>query len=362
MRAEEDRFGKVSVPLSEELFSTMFEQSPLLMTLEDFKTGKFIKVNRTFELVTGYSSCEVVGKNVVINDLLPENNGQTLVTMFLNKGKLQNEEMCFRTKSGEVRTGIFSTDLIRVDSCEFLLTVIMDITELKHYRRECGRLDRLGLIGQMAATVSHEVRNPLTVVRGFLQMFSNKPKYLEENEYFQLMISELDRANSIITNFLSMSSIKDTRTKNVNLNKIIDFIYPLINADALKGEKEMVLNLNPVPDLHLNIEEIKQLVLNLVRNGLEAMSAGGCLTISTFISDGAVVLSVMDEGCGLPQTVYEHLGTPFLTTKENGTGLGLSVCYGIVSRHKGEIDVKTGSNGTIFNIKFPLIKKLLSVN
>jgi signal transduction histidine kinase len=214
----------------------------------------------------------------------------------------------------------------------------------------------------MAATVSHEVRNPLTVVRGFLQMFSNKPKYLEENEYFQLMISELDRANSIITNFLSMSSIKDTRTKNVNLNKIIDFIYPLINADALKGEKEMVLNLNPVPDLHLNIEEIKQLVLNLVRNGLEAMSAGGCLTISTFISDGAVVLSVMDEGCGLPQTVYEHLGTPFLTTKENGTGLGLSVCYGIVSRHKGEIDVKTGSNGTIFNIKFPLIKKLLSVN
>lgn len=362
MRTEETRFGEVSVPLSQELFSTMFEQSPLLMTLEDFKTGKLIKVNRTFELMTGYSSSEVIGKTAIENNLLPEDNSRTLVTMFLHKGKLKNEEMCFRTKSGEVRTGIFSTDFIRVNNSEFLLTAAMDITELKQYRKEFGRLDRLDLIGQMAAAVSHEVRNPLTVVKGFLQMFSNKPKYLEENEYFQLMISELDRANSIITSFLSMSSIKDTKTENVDLNKIIDFIYPLINAEALKGEKEIVLDLKPVPDLQLNKEEIKQLLLNLVRNGLEAMAAGGSMTISTFVQDNEVILSVTDEGCGLPQMVYEHLGTPFLTTKENGTGLGLSVCYEIVSRHKGKIDVTSGSSGTIFDIKFPLFNKLLPVN
>jgi PAS domain S-box-containing protein len=361
MRAEETRFGEVSVPLSQELFSTMFDQSPLLMTLEDFKTGKLIKVNRTFELMTGYSSSEVIGKTAIENILLPENNGRTLATMFLHKGKLKNEEMCFRTKSGEVRTGIFSTDFIRVNNSEYLLAAAMDITELKQYKKEFGRLDRLDLIGQMAAAVSHEVRNPLTVVKGFLQMFSNKPKFLEENEYFQLMISELDRANSIITSFLSMSSIKDTRTE-VNLNEIINFIYPLINAEALKGEKKVVLNLNRVPDLQLNNEEIKQLLLNLVRNGLEAMMAGGSLTISTFVQDNELILSVIDEGCGLPQIVYENLGMPFLTTKENGTGLGLSVCYEIVSRHKGKIDVKTGSNGTIFNIKFPLIKKMLPVN
>ncbi|MDD2234299.1 MAG: ATP-binding protein [Desulfitobacteriaceae bacterium] len=362
MRAEETGFGEVSVPLSQELFSTMFEKSPLLMILEDFKTGKLIKVNRTFELLTGYTSSEIIGKTAIENNLLPENNARRLATMFLHKGKLKNEEMCFRTKSGEVRTGIFSTDFIKVNNAEYLLAVIMDITELKHYRKEFGRLDRLDLLGQMAAAVSHEVRNPLTVVKGFLQMFSNKPKYLEEIEYFQLMISELDRANSIITSFLSMSSIKDTNTENVSLNEIVDFIYPLIKAEALKGEKEVVLNLNPVPVLQLNIEEIKQLLLNLVRNGLEAMTAGGSLTISTFVQNNEVILTVIDEGCGLPQMVYEHLGKPFLTTKENGTGLGLSVCYQIVSRHKGKIDVKTGSNGTTFNIKFPLINKLLSVN
>jgi PAS domain S-box-containing protein len=275
--------------VSEELFSTLFDLSPLSMTLEDIKTGKFIKVNKTFEVSSGYSSNEVIGKNSVELNLLPENNGQTLVDTFLDKGEINNQEITIKTKSGQMRTGLFSTKIIKVDKTEFLLAITMDITELKQYRKEVGRLDRLDLIGQMAAAISHEIRNPLTVVKGFLQMLTTKPKYLEDNEYFQLMISELDRANSIITNFLSVSRTNSSDLGKHNLNKIIKFIYPLINADALRSEKIISLGLNPIPDLLLDKEEIKQLVLNLVRNGLEAMSAGGCLTISTLLKNEEVV-------------------------------------------------------------------------
>lgn len=231
--------------------------------------------------------------------------------------------------------------------------LIDDKLELNQYRKEVTRLDRLETIGQMAAAISHEVRNPLTVVKGFLQMFTTKTKYLEENEYLQLMISELDRANSIITNFLSVSRTKKLKLEKLNLNQIIDYIYPLIYADALKGEKDILLDLNPIPDSFFDKEEIKQLVLNLARNGLEAMAAGGCLTISTVVRDNNVVLSIKDQGCGLSQDVLEHMGTPFLTTKENGTGLGLAVCYGIVSKYGGNIDVETSSKGTTFHVKFP---------
>ncbi len=93
---------------------------------------------------------------------------------------------------------------------------------------------------------------------------------------------------------------------------------------------------------------MRQLILNFVRNGLEAMSPGGRLTIGTFVEDGQVVLFIQDQGAGIPPEVVQKLGTPFLTTKENGTGLGLPICYSIAHRHNAKIDVKTGDSGTYF--------------
>jgi Signal transduction histidine kinase regulating C4-dicarboxylate transport system len=228
-----------------------------------------------------------------------------------------------------------------------------EIYDRKQAEAEMARFDRLKLIGEMAASISHEVRNPMTTVKGFLQLLKHKQE-TGDKEYFDLMIEELDRANSILSEFLSISRTKPTMLELHNINDIVTSTLPLVQADVLNTEHLLTVELNSVPDLQLNLQEIRQLLLNLVRNGLEAMSCGGQLRIKTFSTAGEVALVVSDEGHGIPGNILEKLGQPFNTTKEQGTGLGLAVCYGIVARHNGRIEVETSSLGSTFNVFFAL--------
>jgi signal transduction histidine kinase len=219
---------------------------------------------------------------------------------------------------------------------------------------DVARLDRLRLVGQMAASIGHEVRNPLTTVKGYLQLFSRRPEYSAAKTQFHLMIDELDRANSIISEFLSLAHNKIVEKKLCNLNSIIQALEPLIRSDALISGISVHVHLEDIPDTLLDENEIRQLILNITRNGMEAMSAGGCLTFTTAADVQTVILSIADQGKGIAPNLIAKLGTPFFTTKETGTGLGLAVCYSIAHRHKAEIDVATGPDGTKFIIQFPL--------
>lgn len=233
-----------------------------------------------------------------------------------------------------------------------VLVIIRDITELKHLRQELTRLDQLNLVGEMAASIGHEVRNPMTTVRGFLQLLSNKEECSKFQEYFSLMIDELDRANSIISEFLSLAKNKKVELEKQNLNTIIKTIAPLIESNAIMSNKYLHLELQSVPDLLLDSQEIRQLILNLVHNGLEAMPPHTTINIASFVQDDQIILAIQDKGTGIPPEAIEKLGTPFFTTKETGTGLGLAVCYSIAARHKATITFDTGSQGTTFYIKF----------
>lgn len=233
-------------------------------------------------------------------------------------------------------------------------TIITDITERKRLDKELSRLERLNLIGELAASIAHEIRNPMTTVRGFLDLFKWKNEFLKHKEHFDLMTDELDRANSIITEFLSLAKNKAVSLKYHNLNIIVKALYPLLQADALRTGINFELNLGDIPDLLVDEKEMRQIVFNLTYNGFQAMSSGGTLTITTYVDSEAVVLAVRDEGTGIQPDLLEKLGTPFLTTKESGTGLGLAVCYSIAARHKAIIKVETGIQGTTFLIRFRL--------
>ena len=217
---------------------------------------------------------------------------------------------------------------------------------------EIGRLDRLELIAKMAGSISHEIRNPLTTVRGFLQLLSKKPDTFRYHEYFSLMIEELDRANAIISEYLSLANNTPIEIKPLNINQIIEKLLPLIQADALMTDNYIQIELQKVPDLLLNKREIRQLLLNLVRNGLEAMSPGGCLSINTFSEGEEVILTVQDQGHGIPADILDKVGTLFFSTKDYGTGLGLSICYSIAQRHNASIKINTGNTGTTFLVRF----------
>ncbi|MDD4599545.1 Adaptive-response sensory-kinase SasA [bioreactor metagenome] len=235
---------------------------------------------------------------------------------------------------------------------ESVLAIIRDVTERDKMEKEMARLDQLNLVGEMAASIGHEVRNPMTTVRGFLQMLSQKEDLGHYVDFFALMIEELDRANSIITEYLSLAKDKAIDPKLTNINSVIKMVFPLIQADALQMGKNVIYNFNVVPERMLDGKEIRQCILNLVRNGLEAMGPGGTVTITTYVENDDVVLAVKDQGTGIAPEILDKLGTPFLTTKETGTGLGLPVCYSIAKRHNAKISVETGSCGTTFFVKF----------
>lgn len=227
-----------------------------------------------------------------------------------------------------------------------------DISDRKQFEAEMSRLDRLSLVGQMAAGIGHEIRNPLTAVRGFLQLLSEKDSCLQYREFFSLMIGELDRANTIITEFLTLDKDRAITLKVKNINRIIEAILPIISSDANENRININVNLAEVPDILIDEKEICQLILNLVRNGFEAMAAGGELSVGTYMENNEVILSVQDQGDGIANDILAKLGTPFFTTKDNGTGLGLAVCYSIAARHKAKIKVETGATGTTFFVRF----------
>lgn len=239
---------------------------------------------------------------------------------------------------------------------EGLTVFFRDITELKRQQQELARLERLNLIGQLAAGISHEIRNPLTTIKGFLQLLGSKSKYDQDKEYLDLMLSEIDRANTIITDFLSLAKANLDNIKPQNLNEIINKISPMLRADAYNNNKEVVLDLNSLPDIRLNENEIKQLILNLVRNGLEVTPEAGNVTIWTYQKEDKVVLAVKDQGTGIPLDIQKKIGTPFFTTKESGTGLGLAISIGIAQRHNATFEFETGNDGTTFYITFPTEK------
>lgn len=247
-----------------------------------------------------------------------------------------------------------ATRLLDKENGEAFGAVIMltDITANRLLKNEMSRLDRLNLIGEMAAGIGHEVRNPMTTVRGFLQHFFQKKEFKNHQSSLKLMIEELDRANMIITEFLSLAKNKSVDRDPVNLGNVVKNLLPLIQADAFRMGHELKFRQGVIRSVLADEKEIRQCLLNLVRNGLEAMNERGILIIETKEREGKVILSVTDQGKGIPDSIKDRLGTPFLTTKDNGTGLGLAVCYRIAERHKAILDVKTGPAGTTFSLIF----------
>ncbi|MCC5464256.1 cache domain-containing protein [Pelosinus baikalensis] len=232
--------------------------------------------------------------------------------------------------------------------------ILWNTIRQKEIEKQIARLDRLNIIGEMAAGIAHEVRNPMTTVRGFLQMLAKKEHDSPHASFYSIMIEELDRANGIITEFLSLAKNKAVNLEYANLNQIIEAIVPLIEADARISNKSIVLELSEIPELLIDEKEIRQVILNMVRNGLEAMNEKGEVRIKTYCEENVVVMAIADQGSGIKTEILENIGIPFQTTKESGTGLGLPVCYSIAARHNAKITVETGPKGTEFFIKFKI--------
>lgn len=353
-REREERYKVTDdLMLSEGRFRQIFEASPSLMAIYSLQNPLFIAINDNWRNNTGYT-VEDLNNPAYHWELFKDVNGQEeRIDEREWENPFHNQKVFYQTKEGKQRQGLLSTEIIRINHNNCVLISLNDVTEQMVLEKEMARLDQLNLVGEMAAGIAHEIRNPMTTVHGFLQIGKSDPASLS-TEHMELMIDELDRANKIIKEFLSLAKNKTSDKRQRSLNEIIDIIYPLINAEALLTGKKVNLQLGKCPLLNLDEKEIRQLLLNLALNGLEAMDEEGVLTIKTYCVGDYLVLDISDNGIGMDEETVNRLGTPFFTTKENGTGLGLAVCYRIADRHHARIKVTTSEKGTTFSVYFSL--------
>lgn len=234
-------------------------------------------------------------------------------------------------------------------------TIKREYDQKEKMNLELAKLDRLELISQMAAGVAHEIRNPMTVVMGYIQRMSQQ---VEQNRKIpcNLMLDELKRIDGIISDFLSLARNKPMGLSKQQINTIIAAVYPLIHADAVSKNITIHLSLDTsLAEMEGNKKEITQLILNLCRNSIEAMNDGGELIIVTLNKKNTIELLVEDTGYGISPEKIEKIFDPFFTTKENGTGLGLAVCRGIVKRHGGVMRIESvEGKGTTCIVRFPV--------
>jgi PAS domain S-box-containing protein len=352
--------AEAALRLSEERYRMLFNSiHDILFIAEitpDGLPGLIIDANETACSRLGYSREELLDRTPT--DIVPvELRGDSREKIeLLYAQKHTSLESAYLTSSNATIPVEVDNHLIYLDEHPCMVSIARDISERKRVEKEMARLDRLNLIGAMAAGIGHEIRNPLTTVRGFLQMMSAKDDFAKHRNHFDLMINELDRANSIITEFLSLAKNKAVDLKEGSLNTIVTMLLPLLEAGAILYNKTVKTELAEVPEIALDEKEIRQLVVNLARNGLDAMPPGGTLTIRTSCDDEQVVLSVQDQGKGIAPDIADMVGTPFFTTKEYGVGLGLAVCYSIAARHGATITFDSETGGTTFRVHFPIRK------
>lgn len=245
--------------------------------------------------------------------------------------------------------------------------ILMDFSKKNNsqVRKEAIRLERnqtqtiddsrQDLIDQIAIGVAHEIRNPLTVIKGYLQLMDNKAPFFR-SESRGIIFQELSRIEEFLSVFISLARSKAIKKTPQDLNCILAQLYPAIQAYAAWFDMvtELLLS-DKLSILDVDAEEIKELVIHLVRNAIEAMLPHGRLSIGTMQEYDKVVLYVRDEGSGIPQGLLERIFDPFYTTKTNSTGLGLAIGRSIVDRHQGRIEIDTQVGvGTTVRILLPV--------
>lgn len=249
-----------------------------------------------------------------------------------------------------------------------VVLALRDQTRIRDLEERLSRSDRLAALGTVAAGVAHEIRNPLAGLRGAAQLLEGERDFpLAFKEYTSVIIKEVDRLAAIVETLLSFASPRAPVLRPYNLHQILDSVLFLEQAPLRDRGVSVQRVYDPqLPEILADPAEIRQLFLNLIRNGVEAMPGGGELTLRTRYERSSqrcgglsvAVAEIIDQGVGFDPEIERHLFTPFFTTKEGGTGLGLAICLRIVEDHGGAMEAASQpGKGSSFRVMLPLAKQ-----
>lgn len=239
-----------------------------------------------------------------------------------------------------------------------LVVIGRDVTTLRQAEERLRRTEKLSVVGELSASVAHEIRNPLTSLKGFvqiLQMEDDKHQF-----YYQIMLDELNRINHIVGELLLLAKPQHLKFTKSDLQKILNDVISLLNTEASLYNVQIDFSF-PHKEIWMECEpnQLKQLFINIIKNAIEASNNGGFIRIIADHSDqDRISIKIKDNGCGISKERLSKIGEPFYSSKEKGTGLGLTVSFKIVESHNGTIRFDSEINeGTTVNIELPIIQK-----
>lgn len=212
-----------------------------------------------------------------------------------------------------------------------------DITVRKQNEEAIAQAEKLSVIGQMAAGIAHEIRNPLTSLKGFVQLLKRESN--TNQHYFEVMLTELDRINFIVSELLVLAKPNTVDFSRQNLHEIIQHVMTLLDTQAILNNVQILADFDhDISTIFCAHNHLKQVFMNLIKNSIEAMPSGGKILIKTEkLGENQILIRFEDNGRGIPKDFIPKLGEPFFTTKERGSGLGLMVSQKIIKDHRGEI-------------------------
>ena len=270
-----------------------------------------------------------------------------------------DREIAYRQKSGKIVPLALSVTPIldENDKCRGAVIILRDLTEIKLLEEKVRRSEKLAAIGKLAAGVAHEIRNPLSSIRGFAQYLRNtlkdKPR---EKEYAETIVSEVDRINRVVTDLLTFARPMEAQLAPADVTELVESTVRLVQADARSRDVGIQMNLSDLSIIPLDTHQIKQALLNLLLNSLQAVDSGGSIEVGAELDPSVSRLKIWveDDGPGIAPDQKEKIFDPFFTTREKGTGLGLAIVHKIVENHNGEINLQSPPAGKVRGCRFTI--------
>jgi two-component system sensor histidine kinase HydH len=318
--------------------------------------GKIISYNMLALELLGMQEYEV--KDMGFNDLIDFRGAGIFETMGHCMSVL-DREINYHKKSGETVPLALSITPIMSEggSCQGAVIILRDLREIKQLEEKVRRSEKLAAIGELAAGVAHEIRNPLSSIKGFAQYLrhalKDKPR---EKEYAETMVSEVDRINTVVTDLLTFARPLEAQLVPTDLTELVEHTVRLVQADAQTRNINVQMNISDLSKIPLDANQMTQAILNLLLNALQAVKNGGHIEVGAELdpSDSFLKIWVEDDGSGISADQKGKIFDPFFTTRDKGTGLGLAIVHKIVENHAGEINLKSPPTGKTRGCRFTI--------
>lgn len=326
---------------------------------------RFIIFNQRFEEVTGFTKDEALGKTA-FELYVPEESRELVIEKVkevLDGSPAQHTEIPIVSKNGDPLIVTWSGARVNLPSGEKGIAIVgQDVTEHRRMQEELAQSKKLASIGELVSGVAHELNNPLTVVMGYSQMLSaDRDISARHADMAQKVFDGALRSKKIVENLLAFARNKKLEKHEINLNELIEEMLKLREHSFAVNNIKIVRNYDPaIPTTCGDGHQLQQVFLNLINNAFDSMygaNRGGTLSVKTYQNNGSVVMEIVDNGPGVPESIQEKIFDPFFTTKEvgKGTGLGMSLSYGIMREHGGRIYLdKAYRRGARFVVEIPL--------